>query len=87
MTHLPLNTSTHLLHLAPHGEILPHVDNLDASGSVIIGVSLGAERTLRLRAKAGKEDESEGWEVKLSSGSVYLQRYVTTLQGCEGLTS
>ncbi|WWD18177.1 hypothetical protein CI109_102626 [Kwoniella shandongensis] len=67
----PQGTSTHLLHLAPEGEILGHVDNLQASGSVICGVSLGAERTLRLvRAKG----EGEGWDVKLTSGSVYLQR-------------
>lgn len=66
----PFGTSTHLLHLAPHGEILPHVDNLEASGSVIIGTSLGAERTLRLKDKEG----DEGWDVRLPSGSLYVQR-------------
>jgi alkylated DNA repair protein alkB family protein 7 len=64
----PPETSTHLLHLAPHGQILPHVDNVDASGSVIIGLSLGAERILRL------ESEGQGWEVLLKSGSVYRQK-------------
>jgi alkylated DNA repair protein alkB family protein 7 len=66
----PRGTSTHLLHLAPHGAILPHVDNLEASGSVIIGTSLGAERILRLKEKGGEE----GWDVRLPSGSLYIQR-------------
>ncbi|OCF75219.1 hypothetical protein I204_04072 [Kwoniella mangroviensis CBS 8886] len=67
----PEGTITHLLHLSPKGEILPHVDNLEASGKYICGVSLGGERILRLRAKGKKED---GWDVRLNSGSVYLQR-------------
>lgn len=66
----PRGTSTHLLHLAPHGAILPHVDNLEASGSIIIGTSLGAERVLRLTDKEGES----GWDVRLPSGSLYLQR-------------
>jgi alkylated DNA repair protein alkB family protein 7 len=66
----PPGTSTHLLHLSPKGAILPHVDNLEASGSVILGLSLGAERTMRLK----KKDADGGWEVRLPSGSVYLQR-------------
>jgi alkylated DNA repair protein alkB family protein 7 len=66
----PPGTSTHLLHLSPKGAILPHVDNLEASGSVILGLSLGAERTMRLK----KKDGAGGWEVKLPSASVYLQR-------------
>lgn len=66
----PSETSTHLLHLSPNGAILPHVDNLEASGSVILGLSLGAERTMRLK----KKDAEGGWELKLPSGSVYLQR-------------
>ncbi|WVQ85507.1 hypothetical protein IAT38_007672 [Cryptococcus sp. DSM 104549] len=73
----PAGTLTHLLHLAPGGEILPHVDNLEASGRVICGACLGGERTMRLRRK--KEDaqeggEGEGWDVRLPSGSVYVQR-------------
>lgn len=63
---------THLLHLASHGEILPHIDNLDASGSWILGVSLGDERVLHLK---GKEDNREV-TLKLPSGSVYVQRLV-----------
>lgn len=71
----PQDTSTHLLHLSPKGVILPHVDNLEASGSVILGLSLGAERTMRLKHKTA----DEGWELRLPSGSVYLQRYVCSL--------
>lgn len=76
----PAGTLTHILHLAPMGAILPHVDNLEASGRVILGVSLGAERTLRLRRKFGDGEqgtEGEGWDVRLGSGSVYIQRYVS----------
>lgn len=68
----PPKTTTHLLHLSPKGAILPHVDNLEASGSVILGLSLGAERTMRLKHKDGEG----GWELRLPSGSVYLQRSV-----------
>lgn len=77
----PLQTSTHALHLAPEGYILPHVDNVDASGTVIIGVSLGAERILRLE-EASQEGRKtnivhKGWDVLLKTGSLYLQRYLT----------
>lgn len=63
---------THLLHLASRGEILPHIDNVLTSGSWILGVSLGDQRTLRM------EDASAGgktFDFLLPSGSVYLQRY------------
>ena len=77
----PLQTSTHALHLAPEGCILAHVDNVDASGTVIIGVSLGAERILRLE-EASQEGRKtnivhKGWDVLLKTGSLYLQKYVT----------
>ncbi|TDL27305.1 hypothetical protein BD410DRAFT_413717 [Rickenella mellea] len=61
-------TQTHLLHLGTDGDILPHIDNLEASGSWILGVSLGAERILRM------ENENVTFDVLLPSGSVYLQR-------------
>jgi alkylated DNA repair protein alkB family protein 7 len=74
----PLQTSTHALHLAPGGSILPHVDNVDASGTVIIGVSLGADRILRLEeaTQDGRETKivHKGWDVLLKSGSLYLQK-------------
>lgn len=73
----PSGSTTHVLHLAPHGEIQAHVDNVDASGSVIIGVSLGSARILRLREKSGTKGgagEGAGWDVLLPNGSLYLQR-------------
>jgi alkylated DNA repair protein alkB family protein 7 len=72
----PQDVQTHLLHLASNGEIQPHIDNLLASGSWILGVSLGAERVLHLESKAG-----ESFQVLLPSGSVYIQRHVRTFQG------
>ena len=65
------NIQTHLLHLASYGEILPHVDNTSASGSWIVGISLGAERTLRME---GLSEDRRTFDVRLPSGSVYLQR-------------
>jgi alkylated DNA repair protein alkB family protein 7 len=70
-------TQTHLLHLASHGEIFPHVDNVNASGSWILGVSLGTPRIMRMEAL---EDPHAIFDVLLPSGSVYLQRYVHELQ-------
>ena len=61
---------THLLHLASYGEILPHIDNISASGSWILGVSLGAERIMRMESVAGRD----AFDVLLPSGSVYLQK-------------
>lgn len=66
------NIQTHLLHLASYGEILPHVDNTSASGSWIIGVSLGAERTLRMEGPS--EVHHRTFDVPLPSGSAYLQQ-------------
>jgi alkylated DNA repair protein alkB homolog 7 len=70
------NTQTHLLHLASNGEIHPHVDNIGASGSWILGVSLGSERVLRMESV---EDDVNGvpkytFDLSLPSGSVYIQR-------------
>ena len=62
---------THILHLSSLGEISPHIDNLDASGSWILGVSLGFPRVLRLE-KA--DSPSEFCDVLLPSGSIYVQR-------------
>jgi len=69
-------TQTHLLHLASNGEILPHVDNIGASGSWILGVSLGSERILRMEPV---EDDVDGiprcpFDISLPSGSVYIQK-------------
>lgn len=64
---------THLLHLASYGDIFPHVDNISASGTWIIGVSLGDERILKMTEV---KDEKREFCVALPSGSVYLQRSV-----------
>jgi alkylated DNA repair protein alkB family protein 7 len=64
----PNDALTHLLHLAPEGRIDGHVDNLDASGGMIIGICLGASRILRL------EKEGQGWDVLLNNGSLYIQQ-------------
>ncbi|KAI0729263.1 hypothetical protein C8Q72DRAFT_884518 [Fomitopsis betulina] len=64
------DVQTHLLHLASDGEILPHVDNLGASGSWIMGISLGATRVLKLENNA---DPEEIYTLAVPSGSVYIQ--------------
>ncbi|TFK42720.1 hypothetical protein BDQ12DRAFT_676696 [Crucibulum laeve] len=62
------DVQTHLLHLASYGRILPHIDNVSASGSWIMGISLGDERALRM------ESVDSSFDVMLPSGSLYLQR-------------
>lgn len=68
-------TQIHVLHLASDGEILPHIDNTEASGSWIMGVSLGDERVLRV-APDEESTAAEPFEIALPSGSVYLQKFV-----------
>ena len=50
----------------------PHVDNLGASGSWILGLVLGDTRALRFEHV---EDPSDVFELLVPSGSVYIQRY------------
>nr|GAT59640.1 predicted protein [Mycena chlorophos] len=64
------DTQTHLLHLASDGEIRPHVDNTAASGTWILGCSLGADRVLRMENEGG----DDVFTLPLPSGSVYIQR-------------
>ena len=52
----------------------PHVDNVHASGTWILGVSLGNTRILRLE---NVKDPADSYEIALPSGSVYLQRSVS----------
>ncbi|KZT73560.1 hypothetical protein DAEQUDRAFT_743047 [Daedalea quercina L-15889] len=68
------DVQAHLLHLASDGEILPHVDNVGASGSWILGVSLGAPRILKLE---NTTDPEEAYTLALPSGSVYIQQDTT----------
>ncbi|KAL0947417.1 hypothetical protein HGRIS_013529 [Hohenbuehelia grisea] len=67
---------THVLHLASSGVIHPHVDNLSASGSWILGVSLGSERILRLERQVHGCDQ-EVYDILLPSGSIYIQKSAT----------
>jgi alkylated DNA repair protein alkB family protein 7 len=59
---------THVLHLSKRGEILPHIDNVEASGSIILGVSLGAARVLQLT-----DDEGNLYSHLVEPGSCYIQ--------------
>lgn len=60
---------THLLHLASNGEIFPHIDNVNASGSWIAAVSVGGERVLKMEGP-------RNFEILLPSGSAYVHKYV-----------
>ncbi|KAA1067313.1 hypothetical protein PGTUg99_032701 [Puccinia graminis f. sp. tritici] len=62
----------HLLHLSSQGRIDPHVDNLEASGSTIVGLSLGSTRVMRLGHQAAPI--LTHLKVLLPPGSVYIQR-------------
>ena len=64
---------THILHLASDGYIDPHIDNIESSGSWILGVSLGDARDLVLETQ-GQGDPCERHRITLPSGSVYLQK-------------
>jgi alkylated DNA repair protein alkB family protein 7 len=64
---------SHVLHLAPTGIILPHIDNIEASGDTILGVSLGAPRIMTLKHKDDANEDGR-IDILLESGSVYVQR-------------
>jgi alkylated DNA repair protein alkB family protein 7 len=66
-------TQTHLLHLASDGDIQPHVDHLSAFGSWIVGISLGANRIMRLEKVV--PGGTPPIDIILPSGSLYLQKY------------
>ncbi|OZJ05212.1 hypothetical protein BZG36_02433 [Bifiguratus adelaidae] len=62
----------HILDLSKHGEILAHIDNVEYSGSIVAGLSLGSPAIMTLRHK----DDAKCWfEVWLEPGSLYIQRY------------
>ncbi|BGP44056.1 hypothetical protein JCM10449v2_008113 [Rhodotorula kratochvilovae] len=70
----PSHLIMHLLHLSSTGAIYPHVDNLEAFGRTIAGVSLGGERVMRFKqvSEPGEgmpRDGPEEFEVLLESGS------------------
>lgn len=83
----PDHIQLHLLHLAGQGFIKSHIDSLEASGSTIIGISLGSDRLIRFKntlpssfpspssssSSEEKEVESNEFELLLEKGSVYIQ--------------
>ncbi|EED84165.1 predicted protein [Postia placenta Mad-698-R] len=75
---LTKDTQTHILHLATDGEILPHVDNIGASGSWIMGVSLGSARIMRLESTEARDIGA--FEIPLTSGSVYIQKCAVSVE-------
>lgn len=70
----PPHVLLHLLHLASNGAIYPHVDNREASGGIIVGLSLKSSRVMRFAPVEG--GEGEPFEVLLEPGSAYIQRCV-----------
>ena len=62
---------SHILHLSSAGFIDPHVDNVQSSGSWILGVSLGAARDMLLQSLANPQQRLQ---LELPSGSLYVQR-------------
>ena len=74
----PVPLQTHVLHLATKGHILPHIDNLQASGSFILGVSLGAPRILRLEKVVPSPSQHPDLvplcDLLLEPGSIYIQK-------------
>lgn len=77
----------HLLHLSgSEGRILPHVDNAEAFGQTIVGISLGSERVMKFKRtstsnSASKEDVPvhqgpDEFQVLMKPGDAYIQRCV-----------
>ncbi|CAH7683371.1 expressed protein [Phakopsora pachyrhizi] len=77
----------HILHLSSSGKIKSHLDNIDSSGSIIIGLSLGNKRVMRLSYPGdyndsndyrsnpgGREVSKNDIKVLLPPGSLYVQR-------------
>lgn len=82
----------HLLHLSSRGAIYPHVDNLEAFGRTIAGVSLGGERVMRFKqvSDVGEGMERDGpseFEVLVKPGSAYIQSFVISSPLVEAASS
>ncbi|GAA6050871.1 hypothetical protein NBRC10513_004325 [Rhodotorula toruloides] len=74
----PPHLIMHLLHLSSRGAIYPHVDNLEAFGRTIVGISLGGERIMRFKQvnephEGMIKDGPREFEVLLEAGSAYVQ--------------
>lgn len=61
----------HLLELNEGGYIKPHIDNLEASGSMIAGLSLNSDCTMRFASSKSRDSRTE----RIPQRSLYLQRY------------
>ena len=66
---IPHWIQAHILQLSPKGAIQAHVDNEEAMGSTIMGLSLGESRQVEF-----ENDKHGKFTAELPSGSVYLQR-------------
>jgi alkylated DNA repair protein alkB family protein 7 len=79
-SHHQHNQQLHLLHLAENGKINPHIDNQQASGSIIIGISLGGERILKFKKSTTTNNKTiqgpDEFQILLQPGSAYIQSYV-----------
>lgn len=62
----------HVLHLSAEGKIDAHIDNIEASGPTIVGLSLGSARVMRLGHQSCPIHSH--LKVLLPPGSVYIQR-------------
>jgi len=66
----PEHLILHALHLSARGYIEGHVDNVEASGGMIMGLSLGAPRIMRM---TGVEEEAgKVFQCLLGHGDVYV---------------
>jgi len=73
----PSHVLLHILHLSSKGAIYPHVDNLEASGPTIVGLSLGGERVMKfkkVREGSSGTNVPDEFDVLLEPGSVYVQK-------------
>jgi alkylated DNA repair protein alkB family protein 7 len=61
--------AAHVLDVAADGYILPHVDSVKASGTLIAGLSLLSDCDMTLRYRPGMS-AGDGWEQELDTDSV-----------------
>ncbi|GAA5931994.1 uncharacterized protein JCM15063_001095 [Sporobolomyces koalae] len=76
----PPHLIMHVLHLASNGRIFPHVDNLEAFGRTIVGISLGGGARIMKFNQVSEPQElafaagPREFEVYVPSGSAYIQQ-------------
>ncbi|BGP28233.1 hypothetical protein JCM10295v2_007220 [Rhodotorula toruloides] len=79
----PQHLIMHVLHLSSRGAIYPHVDNLEAFGRTIIGISLGGPRVMRFKQVSEPQDGivkdgPSDFEVLLEPGTNRFERTTRT---------